>query len=398
MYKKNVAILVGRISGSGPARVASNLSLYLPDEHYNKTVIIYYEEDLAYEISGKLINLNTPSSKNPIKKIRNTIKRIRTLKKIKKEYNIDTTISLLPNPNLVNILSRYKDKVIISERSFMSKEHKGINGILYKLIYQFLYKKADVITAVSEVVKLDLIQSFGVVNDKIKVMYNFYDIEKISFLSKEMISEQNNEIFNYPTIITAGRLSYQKGQWHLIRAFKEVKKKIPNAKLLILGEGDLSGYLKKLTKELGLEQDIQFLGFQVNPFKYIARADVYAFPSLYEGFPNALAEAMACDLPVISSDCQSGPREILSPSLDIESSSVTNITYAEFGILIPTCDGEMYDANVKLTKEEVMIADAIVELLNDEEMFNKYRRKAKERMEAFRKDKIISDWENLLDG
>src|SRR5699024_11269619 len=137
---------------------------------------------------------------------------------------------------------------------------------------------------------------------KIIVIHNFYDIKNIREDSIKKLSLKKQNIFKQPTIITSGRLSNQKGQWHLIRAFSKVKEKIPNAQLVILGKGDLKSKLIDITYKLKLENSIHFLGFQSNPFKYIAEADIFVLPSLYEGFPNALCEAMACGLPVIRSE------------------------------------------------------------------------------------------------
>src|SRR5699024_8610586 len=232
------------------------------------------------------------------------------------QKEIDTTISFLPNPNLVNILSKRKEKVIISVRNFMSKSLSSSKLFIYKKVIKHLYNKAHLIVAVSEAIKLDLIKNFGVNEDKIIVIHNFYDIKNIREDSIKKLSLKKQNIFKQPTIITSGRLSNQKGQWHLIRAFSKVKEKIPNAQLVILGKGDLKSKLIDITYKLKLENSIHLLGFQSNPFKYIAEADIFVLPSLYEGFPNALCEAMACGLPVISTDCQSGPREILEPCID----------------------------------------------------------------------------------
>lgn len=396
MSKINVAILINRMTGAGPARVASKLSLYLPDEHYNKVIIIYDAENSTYQINGKVINLNTKPSRNPIVRITNTIKRIFVLRRIKVKHKIDVTISLLPNPNLVNILSRKKDKVVISERSFMSKELNGFHGKIYSKIFKFLYNKSDLLIAVSKVVKQDLINQFGIEKNKIKVIYNFYDVENITSLSQEKIDNDELKIFENPTIITVGRLAQQKGQWHLVRAFKKIKKEIPNVQLCILGQGDLQDYLMNLAKDLGVEQDVHFLGFQENPFKYISKSDIYVFPSLYEGFPNALSEAMACGIPVISSDCKSGPREILSPSLDITEPMIKDIMYADYGLMVPTCDGEKYNAYQGLTNEEYLLAEAIVKLFRDEDSLKNYSVLSKERIKDFHKDRIIKEWETII--
>ena len=94
-----------------------------------------------------------------------------------------------------------------------------------------------------------------------------------------------------------GRLTRPKGQWHLIRALSYVKKEIEDVKLLILGQGELKGYLKELVDKLDLRNNVEFLGYQRNPFKYIASSDLFVFSSLYEGFGNVLVEAMACGVP-----------------------------------------------------------------------------------------------------
>lgn len=114
-------------------------------------------------------------------------------------------------------------------------------------------------------------------------------------------------------------------------------------KLAILGRGELEDYLKQLACEMDLEKDVYFLGFQKNPFKFISKSKIYVFPSLYEGFPNALCEAMACGVTVISSDCKSGPREILAPETNIDGETKI-IEYAKYGMLLPVCDDNCYGA------------------------------------------------------
>lgn len=397
MEKQNIAIIVNRMTGAGPARVASNLTLYLPNEFYNKTVIIFDAENSTYNLDGNVINLNIKGKKTILGKIYNTIKRIVKIRKIKRENNISTTISLLPNPNLVNILSKVDDKIIVSERSFMSKHFKGLLGKIYKLIYKTLYNKAYLVVAVSKVVKEDLISNFGIHRNKVKVIYNFYDVEKIALLANDPLLEKEEELFEKPTVITVGRLDDAKGQWHLIRAFSKIKEEVTDAKLIVLGEDTgLKEYFETLSKELNILKDVHFLGFKKNPFKYLSKAGIFVFPSLFEGFPNGLSEAMACGLPVISSDCQSGPREILSPSMSIELPTVEDVTYAEYGILVPTCDGNKYAAEIDLTTEENILAKAVIEVFKNKEMRKKYSMLSKERVRHFHKNNIIKEWENII--
>lgn len=395
MMKKNIAILVPQLAGGGAERVASNLLLHLPDEKYNKFLIVFDDKKIDYPYKGKLINLDTAATTNPLGKIKNFIKRIYRLRKVKKIYNIDTTISLLSSSNIVNILSRQNDKVIVSVRNYISKSSEGFYGMLYRLLIKILYNKADLVIAVSNLVKNDLISSFRIKDDKIKVIYNPYDLEKIRKLASEEIEIEYQEIFKFPTIITVGRLTKQKGQWHLIRAFKKVKEVLPDVKLVILGQGELEDYLKKLTIKFELEKDVYFLGFQKNPFKYINRSTIYVFPSLYEGFPNALCEAMACGIPVISADCKSGPREILAPETDI-TRETKELEYGEYGILVPVCDGHMYDYNDSITREEQILSKSIVELLENQALLKQYSIKVLSRIKDFEQEIIIKLWEKEI--
>lgn len=394
--KKNIAILVPQLAGGGAERVASNLLLNLSDEKYNKYLVVFDDKKRDYPYKGKLINLNVAPTANPFGKIINFIKRIYRLRTVKRTYGINATISLLSSANLVNILARNNDKIIVSVRNYISSSAQGFYGLLNKLLIRLLYNKADLVVAVSNLVKYDLIANFRINKDKIKVIYNPYDLEKIKELANEEIEINYQEVFASPTIITVGRLTKQKGQWHLIRAFKKVKDVVLDVKLVILGQGELEGYFKKLATDLGLEKNVYFLGFQKNPFKYIKRSTIYVFPSLYEGFPNALCEAMACGIPVISADCKSGPREILAPDTDIKQETSKEIEYGTYGILVPVCDGQMYEYNDNLTEEEKLLSKSIIELLENKDLLKKHSSNAFNRVNDFAQENIIKLWENEI--
>ncbi len=392
---KRIAIIAPNLSSGGAQRVVSNLSFYLPEDKFEKYIIVYDAKTKDYPNKGNLIDLKTSVIKNPLGKIINFIIRLCKIRRIKKRHKIDTTISLLSSPNILNIFTKQNDKIIISVRNFLSKSNVGFYGKFNSLLTKLLYNKADLIVVVSEAIKHDLINNFGLDVNKIKVIYNPYDIEKIHELAVQSIDEEYKEIFSKPTIITVGRLSKQKGQWHLIRAFKKVKEDVPNAQLVILGKGDLHNYLYELAVGLGLEKDIHFLGFQKNPFKFIARSTLYVFPSLYEGFPNALCEAMACGTPVIAADCKSGPREILAPDSDINIET-KDIGHEKYGILVPVCDGKMYDYVHKQTSQEKMLSISIVELMENEDILKKYSAQSLNRVKDFNKENIIKTWEKEI--
>lgn len=390
--EKNIAILIPKLTGGGAEKVAANLSLAL-SKKYSCHLIVYNNNLITYEYSGKLISLNDERKNDFLGKIFALIKRVKAVKKIKKTYRIETTVSLTENPNFVNIFSKTKDKVIISVRIYKSLSSNHLYGKLNKLFMKVLYNKADCVVAVSELIKEDLIKHFHVRRDKIKVIYNFYDIDRIIELGLEPIEDEYVDFFKGTIITNMGRLEHQKGQAHLIKAFSKVKQYLPDAKLLIIGQGAMEKQLKRLSELLGIADDVKFIGYTKNPYKYIKRSKLFVLTSLYEGFPNALCEAMACGVPVISTDCKSGPREILSAKKDFDREA-NEIEFTDYGILVPVINDSAYTS--KLNDREEMLATAIKKILLEEKLWERYSSKALQRVKDFSISSILEKWEEIL--
>ena len=238
---KNVGILV-RTLNYGGAEMAARISKILSNK-YNIYFIVFETTYMKYDYAGTLINLNVPKSNNLLIKLLRFFKRVKLLKKVKKEKQLDTVISFLYTPNFVNILSKTKNcKTIISIRNYPYKENKLtlINRIL-EYFKKWIFKKADLIILVSEEIKKYCIQEYKFNADKLKVIYNPYDVIEITKLSEENIDDYSDFFSNSNVIISVGRIVYQKGFWHLIKAFKLASEKYDDSKLAIVGSDFVGG-------------------------------------------------------------------------------------------------------------------------------------------------------------
>ena len=265
---------------------------------------------------------------------------------------------------------------------------------------KMLYNWADNVVAVSEGGRNELIKDFKIRSRNVVTIENGYDLDDLQRqVQKELTDKEKVIIKNKKIIVTIGRLSEEKGQWHLIRAFTEVVKRVPNILLIVIGSGELEEYLKRLTRLCGMEQNIYFTGHVSNPYQYLNNAEIFVLPSMREGFPNALAEALCIGVPCISTDFRTGARELLAPELDVQGNGIEDIVEAEYGILTPLCSGRQYqDLQEPLEAAERYLAEAMIKLLTDDEKRNKYREKSKIRRESLKIETMISRWIEVIES
>jgi glycosyltransferase involved in cell wall biosynthesis len=229
----------------------------------------------------------------------------------------DAVLSALTHMNLATImaarLSGVGSRVVISERNQISSKAREARGAWQRALYRAVplaYRVADKVVAVSGGVAADLTRFGRLPDSKIRVIHNpVFDPDIIS-LSQQPPPHPWFEPNGPPIILAAGRLHRQKGFDILLRAFAIARAEV-DCRLVILGEGPERAALAAQAQESGLGYDIDLPGFCKNPFALMARAGVFVLSSRWEGFPNALVEAMACGAPVIATNCPSGPYEIL---------------------------------------------------------------------------------------
>jgi glycosyltransferase involved in cell wall biosynthesis len=395
---KQIAIVVPTLARGGAERVAAQLSKYVATMF--QTYVIVMKRDIDYDYTGTLIDINAGSilKRNIFSRLISLGKVTYNLHKIKKMLKFDAVISFLELANIPNILSGSKQTILSVREHKISSTQKDMQRRLTNLLVRFLYNRANKIVVVSKGIEQSLISDYGITPSKIRIIYNAIDIVNVEKRKSEELNQKLSELYSYPVVISVGRLTIQKGQWHLIRAFKKVVQSVPDAKLIVLGEGELKELLTKLVIKMGLAHAVYFVGFQSNPFKFITRSRLFVLPSLWEGFPNALIEAMTCGIPVISTDCNTGPREILAPDTD-HCVKTKDVEYAQYGILVPVpADG--YNANSgdePLSAEENKLALSIIELLQNVDLNKHYALRAESRVQDFSSDRIMLQWRQVIE-
>lgn len=219
-------------------------------------------------------------------------------------------LSSLTGTNLLALLARrfaaVPTRLVIREANTLLNIG---NRVLLPLMRRF-YPAADHIVAISHGVAEHLVHNVGLPNQQIRVIHNPIDVPRVQQLAQQDSVHPWLVAGQPPVVLGVGRLVPQKDFATLIRAFAEMTGK-RSVRLIILGEGKARAELQSLARNLKVEEAVSFPGFVENPFTYMARAAVFVFSSAWEGFGNVLVEALACGTPVVSTDCPSGPAEIL---------------------------------------------------------------------------------------
>jgi glycosyltransferase involved in cell wall biosynthesis len=389
-----ILILTPGLGRGGAQKVFKEQTLFYSG-HFNTTGCVFnWDGALVEEKNFVVQSLDVPAGDNWISKFYFFCQRVNRVRAIKQRNNIDISISHLEGADYVNILSRRGEKVIcyIHGTKFHDGEIRGFLGWVRRNVFMpYLYRQADRIIPVSKGIKEEFEEKLKIFPKKITVITNGFDLEKIEMQSQEAISAVYLGLFrNYKTICLCSRLAPQKNQEIFLSVFADVQKSMP-CKLIILGDGELRSSLINQSKQMGLrvfpvwenipfseDFDVYFLGNVANPFPYISQSSVFALPSSWEGFPLALCEAMVCGVPVVASDCPTGPREILS---DETGESI-------YGFLLP----------IPVKDDDLILKwkNTLLTILRDESIASEYGSKAKRRSKDFSAEKMKAAWMQLV--
>lgn len=405
---KNILMVIPQLKFGGAERDFCKLSIELAKQHRVYVCVFNREHDIDFPFGGSLLDLSVGGGGNILQKARNFIRRVKALKSIKRKFSIHTTISYLEGANYVNVLSRSNDKVIISARGSQLYDEtiKGITGWFRKNVFiRLLYPKADKLIALSYGIKKELIDYYKIPDYRIYIIRNYFDIRDIERKSNDDIDNHLVNFFNNFVICTAGRLAPEKGYFRLIDIVSEARKHRTNIKLLIIGDGILRYRLFDHAIQSGLNPcapwdkerstniddcHLLFTGYQSNPFRFIAKSNLFTITSSSEGGPNILSEAMICRVPVVSVDCPSGPREKISTKLDRPIIKIIQAEYSDYGILMPTLD---QDSISQSTQEWVKV---ILSLAANKDILTKYADRASQMISNYDISLLGEEWEKVI--
>jgi len=340
----NIAIHIPDLRGGGAERMMVNLANEFSSRGVATDLVLSRVEGPYESEVGEDVNLvDLTASRYPGYAAMGAF---RPLRNYLRQTQPNALLSALTRANVVALLAHrtagVHTRMVVSERNHLSSiagKSDAMRMRALPLLARLTYRWADSIVPISDGVAADLVETASVNPTKMTTIYNPAFDPSILNCAEESPDHSWFETTNGESLMLlgVGSLSRQKDFPTLLRSFARLQKR-RNVRLTILGEGTKREELETLANKLGIRNRVSFPGFVENPFSYMSRADVFVLSSEWEGFGNVLVEAMACGTPVVSTDCPSGPSEILCDG--------------RYGPLVPVGD-------------HVALADAIEETLDN---------------------------------
>ncbi|WP_151087661.1 glycosyltransferase [Hymenobacter baengnokdamensis] len=380
-------------------------------EFYDVTEVIFNEDEPDLYPSGNAVrSLGVPGGGGPVAKLKNFYARVAKLQALKRELNCDVAISHLEGADYVNLLSKGREKVILLIQG--SKVHDGeikggLGWLRKRLLMPWLYHRADRVVTVSRDIIPEMTEAFGVPAERLMAINNSFEVEQVRERSQEPLAPAiQTAIYDTgPVLVTSGRLAVQKNQAPLLEVFAILLKQQP-AKLVFIGDGELRDELSEQARALGLrtwlawenaplaaDYQVYFVGLQSNPFQFIRPAQIFVFPSAWEGFPLALGEAMTCGVACVTADCPTGPREMLAPDSSIPTKPIRQAEWTPYGVLMP-----MLTSAATLAADQAVWVATLAQLLGDTAEQARLGQQAYERALDFSHANTFRRWRQLIDA
>jgi glycosyltransferase involved in cell wall biosynthesis len=318
----HIAIYLPSLRGGGAERVMVNLANAMAERgHKVDLVLVEAVGPYLADVSAKVTIVDLHS--------RSTFYSLPGLIGYLRRHRPDSVLSVLSSANVVALVARLlsgrRFRLVVSERSTFSAERiadQGLKSRFLHFIVPIFYPLADAIVTVSKAASDDLVASTGLPPERVSAIYNFTEVGRAN---SNHDANDSSPVQHGEMIFAAGRLTKAKGFGVLVSAFAMLRA-TRNVRLVIAGEGELRAALEQQARDLGIEEHVSLPGFLRNPDQWMRRASLFVLSSAWEGFPNVLLEAMACGARVVSTDCPSGPAEILENG--------------KWGALVPVGDAE----------------------------------------------------------
>jgi glycosyltransferase involved in cell wall biosynthesis len=399
--KKRVLLIIPNLDFGGAQNSFARLSEIL-DPFCELMLVVFNKDNMApLKLYGTLANLEVNASNGYAGKLINFCRRVVRLRKIKREFNPDFSISFLEGADYVNILSSNGEKLLLYMHGskLFDRNIRGLMGsIRKKILVPFFYRYADQILVVNDRLRVELVDHFKVKGLGYKVMPNFYDVDHFNAMAGEPVPGFLEHIFqNHPTACISGRIAPEKGIDRFVRILPRILQDVRDLRILIVGDGpDKELIVRECAKagiscadiEVANDATVLFTGYQKNPYRFLARSTMLLLPSLNEGMPNTVVEAMCLGVPVVAADCPYGPRELLSEKATKEDHVWPE--FAAYGILAPVLHGE--------SNEPSYWGEAIAKIARDLSLRKHYIASGKKRSLIFSKEDNIRLWRELVGG
>lgn len=358
---KKLLLIVPSLHQGGLEKVCAATARLL-QPYFDVRIAVFDSRNIAYDVKGiPVADLRLPSRPSKVGKIINVIRRGLKLRVLKIKERIDISYSFGPTANFANIAAGGKESKWLGIRSYMDMGNPRQIRLFCKC--------ADRVVCCSDTICREIRDKYRC--NKAVALNNPFDMREVKALSER--EEAKLPWSGGRILISMGREDAVKGFWHLLKSFSLVHEKLPDTKLMIIGKGEFQEY-KELAHKLGVDDAVCFTGLKKNPYPYLKKGSLYVLTSYYEGFPNAMVEAMAMGLPVIATDCMTGPREILED---------------QYGILIPNMSQEENFDPRNITAEEKNLAREIMTILEDHDKMRHYHEMALKRAGEYTAESYI---------